>query len=148
MSGRYDEVLLLPHHVSEAHPPLSRAARAAQFSPFAALTGFEEVLRETVRRTDRQIGLGESEQAELNEKLRFLADLREARPSAAFTCFVPDERKDGGAYVVRTGYIRRIDEFARTVQLTDGTFFSIDDIYEIDSESFRDSDGLFSAPAE
>ena len=127
MTGRYDDIIDRPHPVSRRHPQMTMSGRAAQFSSFAALSGYEDAVR---------------------EKLRFLADLREARPSAAFTCFVPDERKDGGAYVVRTGYIRRIDEFARTVQLTDGTFFSIDDIYEIDSESFRDSDGLFSAPAE
>lgn len=148
MTGSYDDIIRLPHPVSRRHPQMTMAGRAAQFSSFAALSGYEDAVRETARETDRRIELSEDAKARLNEKLRFLADLREARPSAAFTCFVPDERKAGGAYVVRTGFIRRIDEFARTVQLTDGTFFSIDDIYEIDSESFRDSDGRFSAPAE
>lgn len=148
MTGRYDDIIDRPHPVSRRHPQMTMSGRAAQFSSFAALSGYEDAVRETARQTDRRVELSEDAKARPNEKLRFLADLREARPSAAFTCFVPDERKDGGAYVVRTGYIRRIDEFARTVQLTDGTFFSIDDIYEIDSESFRDSDGLFSAPAE
>ncbi len=138
MSGRYDDIINHPHPVSHRHPQMTMAGRAAQFSSFAALSGYEDAVRETARKTDRRMELSEDAKARLNEKLRFLADLREARPLAAFTCFVPDERKDGGAYVVRTGCIRRIDEFNRTVQLTDGTFFSIDDIYEIDSESFRD----------
>lgn len=138
MSGRYDDIINHPHPVSRRHPQMTMAGRAAQFSSFAALSGYEDAVRETARKTDRRMELSEDAKARLNEKLRFLVDLREARPLAAFTCFVPDERKDGGAYVVRTGCIRRIDEFNRTVQLTDGTFFSIDDIYEIDSESFRD----------
>lgn len=148
MTGKYDDILNHPRPVSRRHPRMTMSGRAAQFSSFAALSGYEDAVRETARETDRRVELSEDAKARLNEKLRFLADLRETHPSAAFTCFVPDERKDGGAYVVRTGYIRRIDEFARTVQLTDGTFFSIDDLYEVDSECLRDSDGLFSMPSE
>ena len=136
MSGRYDELLLLPHHVSGAHPPLSRAARAAQFSPFAALTGFEEVLRETVRRTDRQIGLGESEQAELNEKLRFLCTLLPERPAVTLTRFVPDARKEGGASVTLSGRLRRIDPVARLLVLADGTCCPFDQLCALECDRF------------
>lgn len=141
MSGPYDDLLLLPHHVSGAHPPLSRAARAAQFAPFAALSGYGESLRETARQTDRQMGLGESEQAELDEKLRFLCGLLPERPAVTLTRFVPDARKEGGAYVTLSGRLRRIDPVARLLVLADGTRCPFDQLCALECDRFS---GVFS----
>ena len=138
----YDDILHLPHHVSTKHPRMSNLNRAAQFSPFAALTGYEATIQEAARQTDRRIELDEDTKARLNEKLRLLSDLQDERPVVTFTCFVPDQRKDGGAYVTMAGTIKRIDEASHTIALTDGRAIFIEDIYEIDCEAFLAFDDL------
>lgn len=135
--NKYDDIIHLPHHVSAKRVPMPIADRAAQFAPFAALTGFEATIQETGRLTDERIELDEGGKALLNEKLLVIGDAVDARPLVTFTCFRSDERKAGGAYVRITGRVKRIDENGQTVVLMDGTELPIPEIYEIDSDLFR-----------
>lgn len=106
----YEDILHLPHPTSKKHPRMSMEERAAQFSPFAALTGFGGVIQETGRLTDRRVELGESDRAELERTLNFLDSQEEEHPLVQVTYFLPDERKEGGAYVTVTGRLKRIDQ--------------------------------------
>lgn len=133
MSENYEDIIHLPHHVSSRRTPMSMIDRAAQFSPFAALTGYDAVIQETARQTDRPIEPDETGRAELNEQLRFLSERIEEQPVVGITFFQPDERKSGGAYVSVTGRVRKIDEYSRAVILTDGRVISFEAIYQIDA---------------
>ncbi len=138
MSGPYDDIINLPHHVSKTRPQMSMWDRAAQFSPFAALTGYDAAIKETGRLTDEKIDLGEEEKEVLDRKLRFLMKKLSERPALTVTYFVPDEKKSGGAYVTKMGRLKKIDGLSRRIQLTDGTKIPLDDILEIESELFQD----------
>lgn len=130
MSGPYDDIIDLPHPTSERHPRMSMANRAAQFSPFAALTGYENAVRETARLTDSKAELTEEKKSILDAKLQRL----EPGMAVSFTYFQPDSRKQGGAYVTASGEVKRIDDAAREIVLMDGRRISIDDILEIQCE--------------
>lgn len=145
MSG-YEDILNLPHHVSKKHPQMSMHNRAAQFSPFAALTGYDSAIRETARQTNRRMDLGEDEQAEIGEKLRLLMDRAGEHPEAAFVVFVPDARKAGGEYVSLTARVKRVDELARRVILADGREISFGDILEIDAEVLQSAEAAGGQP--
>lgn len=145
MSG-YEDILNLPHHVSKKHPRMSMHNRAAQFSPFAALTGYDSAIRETARQTNRRMDLGEDEQAEIGEKLRLLMDRAGERPEADFVVFVPDARKAGGEYVSLTARVKRVDELARRVILADGREISFGDILEIDAEALQSAEAAGGQP--
>lgn len=132
----YDDIINLPHPTSARHPRMPMADRAAQFSPFAALVGHGAAIEETVRLTDRKIELTEDEKAILDEKLRYLL---EAGGEAVFTWFLPDEKKDGGAYVTNLGTIKKIDPLQGIVVLMDGTVIPIEDILEIEDGAVRDN---------
>lgn len=132
----YDDIMGLSHHVSASRRPMSNSDRAAQFAPFAALTGYEAVIRETGRLTDAEIELDECSKAFLNEKLRKVAAGVHQRPLVTFTCFRRDERKQGGAYVKITGRVKRINEAEGQILLTDGTAIPILSVYEIGGEFF------------
>lgn len=137
MSGNYDDILHLPHPTSKTHPRMSRQDRAAQFSPFAALVGYEDVITEAGRLTDRRIELDDGEIALLDERLRLvMADGTD--PEVSVTWFQPDERKNGGSYVTTTGYIKKMDELRRTLVMTDSTEVPIEEIIDIQSPVFRD----------
>lgn len=136
MSG-YEDILNLPHHVSKKHPRMSMHNRAAQFSPFAALTGYDSAIRETARQTNQRMDLSEDERAEIGEKLRLLMDRAGERSEADFVVFVPDARKAGGEYVSLTARVKRVDELARRVILADGREISFGDILEIDAEALH-----------
>ena len=129
----YNDILPLPHHVSENHPPMSREKRAAQFAPFAALTGYGDAVAETARRTERRIESDEGGMALLDMQLR---ELLQNGGEAAITYFVPDEKKAGGAYVTVRGGIRRYDELTHTLLLSTGTRIAVTDIVGLDSISF------------
>lgn len=135
MTGPYDDMLDLPHPTSTKHPRMSAIDRAAQFSPFAALSGHEAAIRETARLTDRQAELDEDTKAELDQKLRLLTEHCEDCPEVAITYFQADYKKAGGAYQTATGAIKRIDDVQRAVVMTNGACIPIDDIYEIESEA-------------
>lgn len=127
----YEDMIDLPHHTSPVHPRMSMEERAAQFSPFAALTGYENVIQETGRKTVSRAELGESRQEEIKEMLDWLAGHLEQRPEVAVTYFVPDARKAGGAYVTKTGRVRRMDHTQHFLIFEDGTRIYIPDIQEI-----------------
>lgn len=129
---KYDDIIDLPHHVSSKRSRMSNYDRAAQFSPFAALTGYDGVIAETARLTDTQIELDEGGKELLDKKLRELLDAIDEQPRAVFTCYQPDERKLGGAYVTLSGQVKKIDAVARCILLTDGRVISIDRIYGIE----------------
>ncbi len=130
--GKYDDIIDLPHHVSETHPPMSRADRAAQFSPFAALTGYDAAVRETARVTERRIELDEGVKAELNARLNCILEHLSEHPQVSLTYFVPDEKKSGGAYRTVTGTVRKLDSFAKTLTLTDGTVVPMEEMVHVE----------------
>ncbi len=127
-AGRYDDILGLPRPVSRTRTPMAREARAAQFAPFAALTGYGDEIEETGRLTERRIELDEDRKTELDAGLRELSARLKERPAARITYFLPDPLKEGGAYVTAEGNVKRIDPLERTVAFTDGTVIPIDDI--------------------
>lgn len=135
--GPYDDIVDLPHPTSMKHPRMPLADRAAQFSPFAALTGHEAAIRETARLTDRRVELDEDEKAALDRKLRLLTEHLAERPPVRITYFQADQRKDGGSYEIAEGSMKKVDEIARMVVLTDGRRIPIEDIYEIESGLLR-----------
>jgi uncharacterized protein (UPF0248 family) len=137
MTGAYDDIIHLPHHVSTTHPHMSAIDRAAQFSPFAALTGYDAAVRETARLTDERIELDESMKAALSDRLQIIADRLREHPEIAITYFQPDAKKNGGAYVTATETAKKIDEYERVVVMTDGTAIPIDDIIRIDGQIFE-----------
>lgn len=140
MNG-YDDIINLPHHVSPKHPQMSMPGRAAQFSPFAALTGYDAAIEESARQTERRMELGEDAKAELSEKLRYLKVMEAEHPEAAFTYFIPDTRKEGGRYDTLTARVKRIDEFKQEVILTDGRSIPMGDLLEVDCEHAGTPDG-------
>lgn len=135
MSGKYDDIIHLPHHVSSIHPQMLLADRAAQFSPFAALTGYEAAIRETERLTTARVELDEEAMATLDEKLRTIAEHLHQRPPVSVTYFQPDGRKEGGAYLTATSAVKKIDRYEHIVVMTDGTRIPIANILEIEEES-------------
>ena len=136
MSGKYDDIIHLPHHVSSRHPQMPMHDRAAQFSPFAALTGHDATVRETARLTDTRAELSEDEKAILDSKQRILTDNLACHPVVTVTYFVPDERKQGGAYLSVSGHLRDIDVQRRILMLSDGECIPFDSITDLDSSIF------------
>ena len=132
----YEDIVDLPHHVSRKHPQPTMADRAARFTPFAAITGYEEMVLEEARVTDDRIEMDESSKAALNEKLNMILEFIDEQPEVSITYFEPDKRKAGGAYVTVTGTVKRIDEYEHLVIMTDGKKINIDDIYNLQGELF------------
>ena len=132
----YDDIIRLPHHISAVRPQMPMADRAAQFSPFAALTGFDDAIGETGRLTDERIEMDEDARNILNMKFFVLLDHLDDRPEVTFTCFRPDARKAGGAYIKVTGRVKKVDDNERRIVLLDGTKLPMDDIYDIEGELF------------
>ena len=130
--GQYDDIIGLPHHVSPTRSRMSMTDRGAQFSPFAALTGYEAVIAESARLTEQGTELDAGEIAALNEILRDLVERIREKPQATFTCFRPDERKAGGAYVHITGRLQKYDCAESVLILTDGTRIEIESIVDIE----------------
>lgn len=125
---RYDDIIHLPHHQSGTRLHMSLHDRAAQFSPFAALTGYDAAVEEAARLTEQKLELSEEEKAAIGAKLTEIKEHIKERPEVTVTYFVPDERKAGGTYVTVTGTVRRIDEFERIVVMQDQSRIGIDDI--------------------
>ena len=137
MSGNYDDILHLPHPTSKTHRRMSQEDRAAQFAPFAALVGYEDVITEAGRLTNRRIELDDGEISILDERLRLvMADGTD--PEVSVTWFQPDERKNGGSYVTTIGKVKKVDELKRTLVMKDGTEVPIEEIIDIQSPVFRD----------
>lgn len=132
----YEDIISLPHHVSPKRAPMSMQDRAAQFSPFAALTGYEDAIQETGRQTEGKIEVDEEALSSLNMKFQFLIGRMEDMPEVTLTYFKPDERKAGGAYVEVTGSVRKIDDFGRLIVMRNGAKIPMDDILSIEGEIF------------
>lgn len=130
--GKYDDILNLPHHVSSTSPHMSMHDRAAQFSPFAALTGYDDTVRETARLTDERLELTTDRINDLNQKIAFLKEHADERPEITVEYFIPDEKKSGGKYVTLLGKFRRIDEYNHNMVFTSGEEIPLNDIFEID----------------
>ena len=128
---KYDDILYLPHPVSRRRGSMSNYDRAAQFSPFAALTGFDATIEEAGRLTDRRIELDEAEKELLNEKLQEILEHIDAQPQVTITHFVYDQRKAGGAYISTTGRVKKIDTYSRAILFTDGTAIPVSEIVGI-----------------
>ena len=128
---KYGDILNLPHHQSKVHSRMLIYDRAAQFSPFAALTGHEAAIKETARLTEEQVELDEDKQEELNEKLQTLIAHVAEHPKVSVTYFKPDDKKTGGEYVTVTGTFQKFRDYERTIVLEDGTDIECDRIVEI-----------------
>jgi len=129
---RYDDMLNLPHHVSTVHPHKSTADRAAQFSPFAALTGYEAAIEETARITDKKFELDESRKSELDDTLQILREHLSEHRQVKIVYFRPDKNKAGGSYSTVTGIVRKIDTAAHTVNFENEISVPVEDIFDID----------------
>ena len=131
MNNRYDEIMGLPHHVSKTRPQMPMSDRAAQFAPFAALTGYDSAIKETGRLTDERIELDEEALTALDRKYQLLMDTLDDEPEVTITYFQPDERKAGGQYVSATGTVKKVDTFGRRILLQDGTRIPLDSVYDL-----------------
>ena len=136
MKTPYDDIIRLPHHVSKNRPQMSMHDRAAQFAPFAALTGYEDVVDEVGRLTESRFELDEQEIAELNRRLVEIASRLKDRPEVTVEYFVPDDRKAGGAFVSVTGRVRHISVPERTLVMEDGTEIPLDEVVSLIGELF------------
>ena len=137
MSGRYDDILHLPHPTSVRHPRMPISERAAIFSPFAALTGHAGAIAETTRLTKQKMELDEDTKAELDRRQAVLMEHIAEQPEITVTWFQPDERKDGGAYFTTTGRLKKINEMNRVLILLDGTSIPLEDVADLESNCFQ-----------
>ena len=136
MNGKYDEIMGLPHHISKTRPQMPMSDRAAQFAPFAALTGYDAAIKETGRLTDERIELDVEALSALDMKYQLLMEALDGAPEVTITYFQPDERKAGGKYLTATGAVKKVDDFERRITMQDGTKIPMDDVLSIDGELF------------
>ena len=135
-SHLYDDIIQLPHPVFGDRKRMSMTERAAQFAPFAALTGYEAIIEETARLTEAETELDESQKLQLDLRLQLLHTQIGTHPEATITWYRPDERKSGGSYQKHSGRLVQIDPHLRVVRYGDGTILPIDQIREIESALF------------
>ena len=133
---KYNDIINLPHYQSKKRPHMSIYDRAAQFSPFSALTGHDEAIRETARLTDKKVELSETAKTILNEKFTFIMEHIYDQPEITVTYFIPDSLKSGGIYVDYTGNVKKFDYLNRILYFTDNSEIKVDDILEIESSLF------------
>ena len=130
-TGKYDDIINMPRHISKKHPQMSLEARSAQFAPFAALTGYDEQIEETSRITCQKKELNEELKEILNEKLQIIQEKIDTKPEITVTYFIDDLKKNGGEYVTITGKVRKIDKNKQLIVLEDKKTILISDIVEI-----------------
>ena len=133
---KYGSIINLPHHQSKIHHKMSLQERAAQFSPFSALTGHEQAIKETARFTEAFVELGEEEKKILNEKMLILLEQINSKPVIEITHFIYDEKKSGGKYVTTVGYIKKYDGYNRVILMCDNSLINLSTIAEINGEIF------------
>lgn len=131
MKDTYEDIINLPNHKSKKHPHMPRSKRAAQFAPFAALTGHEEAVIEARQIRDKRIELAEDEKIDLNEKLLTIKESINDQPEVSFTYFQEEGKKDKGFYISYTGHVKAIDEYGGMVVMANGRKIFINDILEI-----------------
>ncbi len=139
-SHNYDDIIHLAHHVSKKHPKMPFMNRAAQFSAFAALDGYDAAIKETSRLTDAFIELDEYQKEYLDKQLLLIREHLKDTPKIEVTYFKPDEKKNGGAYLTFCGHAKYIDEYNRRILFTDKTALLIEHIYSISGELFYNMD--------
>ena len=132
--GKYDHIINHPHHQSKTRPHMSLLDRAAQFAPFAALTGYDESVNEAARTTDERIELSETQVDELNLIQSYLTGHLSDAPQVTITFFVPDKKKAGGKYITKEGIIKKIDEYKKVYVMEDGTVIPIADVLKIEGD--------------
>jgi hypothetical protein len=138
MTDQYDDIINLPHHVSSTRPRMSAIDRAAQFSPFAALTGYDVSIKESARLTGERLELDDSQKEDIGDKLRFVMEQLDADTEIRITYFLPDTRKAGGEYVTVSGAVKKIDEYERMIILIDGKQIPIDEVIDVDCDVFEE----------
>ncbi len=131
-SHRYDDIIDLPCHISKTRPHMSILDRAAQFSPFAALSGYDDAVKEAMRFTEEQPELAEDSREELDRKLALLREHLHERPEVRIVFFQPDDRKEGGEYQMVRGRMKRIDAVEHKLIMEDGTALPMESIIQID----------------
>lgn len=136
MNRKYNEIMGLPHHVSKTRPQMPMSDRAAQFAPFAALTGYDAAIKETGRLTDERIELDVEALSALDMKYQLLMEALDEAPEVTITYFQPDERKAGGKYVSAVGAVKKVDDFERRITMQDGAKIPMDDVLSIEGELF------------
>lgn len=129
--GKYDDIIDLPHHISKKHPQMSLEARAAQFAPFAALTGYDDAVKETARLTNERIDLDDEAKMMLDAKLQVIREQLSEKPLVTIIYFVPDAKKDGGKYVTINGNVKKIDDYKHLIILDNSVEITIDEIIDI-----------------
>ncbi len=133
-TNKYDDIIDLPHHVSKSRPRMSIHDRAAQFSPFAALTGHGAAIKETERLTEHRIELDENQKSMINEKLQMIFEQVEKHPEVSITYFVPDQHKTGGKYITIEGRVMKVDGYHRNLIFEDQTLIPMTEILEIEEK--------------
>ena len=133
--NEYDDIINLPHHVSKVHPQMSMMNRAAQFAPFAALTGHAAAIEETARLTDEQTELADEDSEALNQKMAYLRETINEHPTISITYFEPDRKKAGGAYKTIEGQLQNIDDYSQSIVLKSGDVISLSSILDIHIQS-------------
>lgn len=133
---KYDDMIDFPHPSFARHPRMAMIDRAAQFSPFAALTGYEDAVKETARLTEDRTELTEAAKLEISSRIQVLLKSIRQEPVVTVTYYVPDERKAGGAYHTATGAVHKIDLYERVIFLKSGEQIPIDEIFELESPLF------------
>lgn len=133
----YEDIINVPRHISKVHPQVSMTDRAARFSPFAAISGYEDMVREAARVTEVRVEITDAAKKLLNEKLNMIAERLCEAHEVTITYFEPDKKKSGGVYIAVTGVVKRIDELKKIVVMKDNKKIRIDDIYALDSDFFH-----------
>lgn len=134
--GKYDSIIHNPHHVSKTRPQMTLLDRAAQFAPFAALTGYDDMVKETARMVDEKRDLSDEQLADLNFKTKYITEHLNDEPLVTITYFVPDDKKAGGTYITKEGKIRKFERYQKYFVFTDGTIVPLSDVWSIESEMF------------
>ena len=134
---KYDDIINMEHHKSKKHPPMSLYARSAQFAPFAALTGYEDAVKETAREVGKRIEIDDELKNILDGKIQILIEQIKKKPEVIFTYFVPDLTKKGGTYISVMGIVKKIDTYNQKIILEDKTEIPINEIIDISGEIFK-----------
>ena len=140
---QYDDIINMQHHISSNREHMSELDRAAQFSPFAAVTGYDGAIKETARLTEQRIELDETAKTVLDEKLRIVQEQLSRQQEITIVFFKPDEMKAGGTYISMRCIVKKIDEYERIVVMQDGTRIPIEEIVDITGEIFPTVDNFF-----
>ena len=139
---KYKDIINLPHKQSSKRPHMSLLDRAAQFAPFAALTGYDDAIKETGRLTDERIEMSEEKLSVLNARYQMLVDHLGEEPEVAITYFVPDIYKTGGSYITTTGVVKKLDTYERLITMVDGARILMDDVLTLEGDIFSAAENL------